>query len=341
MFLFLYQTHVNVMNLVKIYLLSVLVLLFAGCSTKNSPYQELTVSLNGQCPIVLIDDDVELTKVTCTESSYTIELTLLKDGLTNVESLKALDVEYKERLEKEQPVDWEMMKQKKGSVPFVNTLYTYSSTFATVVDSIVKNIRANLTEEQIEYMDEYMISFYPLYIHVTDEEGDQFVSVHYNAEQVLDAAYAREELLNTIRPIELSLAFSFNEQFMASLNEEVRFCGTPHITKENVLLIPCYYDAEPLVRKPSRPLFLKEVWTNYFNEEILREYLAVQMDKYTSLKRFFKACVRRGVDLKFTLEGTKDAIDYDLASPELIKKWESWGGNDTIVISSQELERLL
>lgn len=329
------------MNLVKIYLLSVLVLLFAGCSTKNSPYQELAVSLNGQCPIVLIDDEVELTKVTCTESFYTIGLTLLKDGLTNVESLKALDMEYKERLEKEQPVDWEMMKQKKGSVPFVNTLYTYSSTFATIVDSIVKNIRANLTEEQKMVMDESMISFYPLYIDVTDEEGNQFVSVQYNEERVLDATYTREELLNTVRPIELSLAFGFNEQSMASLNEEVRFCGTPHITKEKVLLIPCYYDAEPLARKPSRPLFLKEVRADYFNEEILREYLTVQMGKYSSLKRFFRACVRRGVDLKFTLEGMKDAIDYELASPEFIKKWESWGGNDTIVIPSQELNRLL
>ena len=329
------------MDLVKNYLLSVLVLLLSGCSTKNSQYQELTASLNGQCPIVLIDGEVELTKVTCSESSYTIWLTLLKDGLTAVESLKALDAEYKERLEREMSNDWEMMKQEKGSVPFVNTLYTYSSAFATIVDSIIKNIRVNLTEEQKMVMDENIISFYPLYIDVTDEEGDQFVTVHYNEEQVLNAAYTREDLLNTVRPIELSLAFGFNEQFMASLNEEIRFCGNPHITKENVLLIPCYYDAEPLARKPSRPLFLKEVQANYFNEDILREYLAVQMGKHTSLKRFFKACMKRNVDLKFVLEGVKDAIDYDLASSQMIKEWESWGGNDTIVVSSQTLKDLL
>lgn len=329
------------MNLVKNYLLSVFILLFAGCSSKNSQYQELTASLNDQCPIVLIDDEVELTKVTCTESSYTICLTLLKDGFTDVESLKALDMEYKERLEKEQPVDWEIMKQKRGSVPFVNTLYVYSSTFATIVDSIIKNIKANLTEEQIMVMDENMISFYPLYIDITDEKGERFVAVHYNEEQVLNAAYTNEDLLNTVRPIELSLAFGFNEQFMASLNEEVRFCGTPYITKENVLLIPCYYDAEPLARKPSRPLFLKEVQADYFNEDILREYLAIQMGKYTSLKRFFKACMNRNVDLKFVLEGVKDAIDYDLASSQMIKEWESWGGNDTIVVSSQTLKDLL
>ena len=51
--------------------------------------------------------------------------------------------------------------------------------------------------------------------------------------------------------------------------------------------------------------------------------------------------MKRNVDLKFVLEGVKDAIDYDLASSQMIKEWESWGGNDTIVVSSQTLKDLL
>ena len=75
-----------------------------------------------------------------------------------------------------------------------------------------------------------------------------------------------------------------------------------------------------------------EVKEKFFNSKILEDYLADRMAENENIRRFLNACFRRGIGIQFIVDGFKDGIDYDLSTPEFIKRWESWGGSDSIVI---------
>ena len=117
------------------------------------------------------------------------------------------------------------------------------------------------------------------------------------------------------------------------LNNEVEFERIPQITNDGCLKIFCSYNADPYFREKQEPLKIGEVREKYFNKEILEDYIVAQENKSNSIHRYLQACGRRGIKIKFMISGNKDAIDRDLASPEFVKEWESWGGKDSLVIS--------
>lgn len=298
-------------------LLIVLLIVGHSCKNTNINFRSLSDSLNLKCPITLIDDEAKLTKVSCTRYSFALHLTLLKDGLTDVKSLNALNSDYTERLEKDIADDLET-----GYLPFIKALYSNSPQFRNVVGKIVNVLDNDMRSESTQ-------GFYPLNIIVRDEICTDSIVLTYNEEWSMEE---NNDLLNKSMPVELfSLAY---QDGRSSLNEKVFFMGIPNVTEDNYLEILCYYDAGPY-------LSLAEVQKQYFNRIVLTEFLSKKIDDCASVKTFFKACTRRNVGIKFLLEGTKDAIDYDLVSLQLIKEWESWGGNDTIIIDSQELNNLL
>lgn len=302
----------------RIFFYSFILLIWGySCKNINVKYQSLTDSINSQCPIILMDDEVKLTKVSCTKNSFALHLTLLKDGLTDVKSLNALNADYTERLEKDIAVNLET-----GYLPFIKALYSNSPQFRTVVGEIVNVLDDDMGSESTH-------GFYPLNIIVRDEICTDSIVLTYNEEWEMEE---KVNLLNKAMPVELFSLVRWNGR--TSLNEKVHFSGIPKVTEDNYLEVPCDYDAGP-------SLSLTEVQKQYFNRIVLSEFLSKQINYCGSVKTFFKACTRRNVGVKFLLKGTKDAIDYDLASPQLIKEWESWRGNDTIVIDLQELKDLL
>ncbi|WP_025830784.1 hypothetical protein [Bacteroides stercorirosoris] len=168
----------------------------------------------------------------------------------------------------------------------------------------------------------------PLGIRISDET-DTLVYT-YNDEWEYLTEY---EWLNAIMPIEMC-GWTSEGNTLPPLNDVVKVTSTPRVSKEGTLKIYCSYDADPAYTLSGKPMCISEVREKYFNKKILEDYLTALKKENKSIQRYMDACGRRGIGVKFVVEGRKDGIDYDLADSEFIKRWERCGGNDSIIISA-------
>jgi len=289
--------------------------LLVGCSVNNSKFQPLAESLNSLCPIILLDGEAELTKATCPAAKFQIDITLHKESPVSVSSLRALDDEYSRLVQEmgEYGIDG-----KTGGQAFLKGLIAQSPILAQMIDTIA--VAASTPESTQGWV--------PLDIRICDET-DTLVYTYNNEWEYL----TEHEWLDAIMPIEMCGCTSEGSK-LPPLNEVVKVTGIPHVNKEGVLKIYCSYDADPAYTLSGNPMYISEVREKYFNKRILEDYLTALKKENKSIQRYMDACGRCGIGVKFVVEGRKDGIDYDLADSEFIKRWERWGGNDSIIISA-------
>lgn len=261
-----------------------------------------------------MEHEIEIAGVTYLKGRFQIDIALHDEAPASVATLQALNEEYTRRVQAE----YDETNREIGGLPFIKGMISRSPLLMQMIDSIAF---ATSTPESTQ-------GYLPLNIRICDETDT--LTYTYNEEWEY---LAENEWLNAIMPMEMQKYFGrTGEGATLMLNEEIRLEGSPFVSKDGYLDIHCSYDAMPDFREPPVPMRLKNIRGRYFSAAILKDYLKRQSDEHRPIERFLKACNRRNIKLRFLLEGVKDEIDYDLASPQLIKEWESWGGNDTIII---------
>lgn len=302
------------MNIVKTIAFLNLLLVVMACTSKGNKQQALANSLNSQCPILQMEYEIEITGVTYFNGRFQIDIALHDEAPVSVANLQALNEEYARRVQAE----YDETNREIGGLPFIKGMISRSPLLMQIIDSIAF---ATSTPESIQ-------GYLPLNIRICDETDT--LTYIYNEEWEY---LAENEWLNAIMPMEMQKVFGrTGEGATLMLNEEIRLEGFPFVSKDGYLDIHCSYAAMPDFRKPPVPMRLKDIKGKYFSEIILKDYLKKRKEEFYSIERFLKACAKRNLKVRFLLEGLKDGIDCDLASPQLIKEWESWGGNDTVVI---------
>ncbi len=294
--------------------------LLVACSQQDDKCLSLAEQWNSKCPMPLIVDEVELSHVSYAAGGFVVDVVLKDDAPTSIKALQALDERYSKSVERAEVYHTEA--KEVGTMPFTKGLITSSAALATLVDSIV--VLTNTTESTQGAV--------PLKFVIKDaspQRGDSIV-LAYNEQW---ESITGREWLNAIVPVEMLAAFGYTgDGDVPELNDEVAFIGTPKISGDGYLNISCSYDAMPYFRKSGLPLTIAEVREKFCNEDLLMEYLIAHKDENPSTYKFLQACKRRGVKLKFTIEGHKDELETDLAAPEMVDEWKRWGGCDTIVI---------
>lgn len=303
----------------KYFCIAIVVASFLGCSVNDRQhYQSLADSLNSQCPIKALDGETEVTQVACTANKFQIIITLNNEAPISVSALKALNEEYIRLIQEaeEYGETCGVTDREIGGKAFLKGLMTQSSTFMQIVDTIAL---ATSTPESTQ-------GWIPLDIYICDET-DTLVYT-YNSEW---ASLTEHEWLNAIMPIEMC-KWTSERSALPPLNEVIAVNGIPHVNQDGLLRIYCSYDADPAYTHSGKPMCIDEIKGKYFSKKILEDYLADRMAESKDICRYLNACSRRGIGIQFIVDGFKDGIDYDLSTPEFIKKWESWGGSDSIVI---------
>lgn len=303
------------MSLIKAITFLGLLLIVIACTSKDDKHQALADSLNSQCSISQMENEIEITGVTYLTGRFQIDIALHDEAPVSVVTLQALNEEYARRVQAE----YDEINREMGGLPFIKGIISRSPLLMQMIDSIAL---ATSTPESTQ-------GYLPLDIRICDETDT--LTYTYNEEWEY---LAENEWLNAIMPMEMQKYFGWiGEGSTLMLNEEIRLEGFPFVSKDGYLDIHCSYDAMPDFRKPPVPMRLKDIKGKYFSEIILKDYLKKRKEEFHSIERFLKACAKRNLKIRFLLEGLKDGIDYDLASPQLIKEWESWGGNDTVVVA--------
>lgn len=305
----------------RIYLFSILVatILLVACSSESSKYQMLANSFNNNCPVMLMDGEVELTNIAYSDGLFHINITLHDDAPISVRGLQTLNDEYSREM-KETDENNPYMSEKGGRM-FLCGVISESPILSQIIDSIA--IATSTVESTQGYV--------PLEINICDATDK--ISYEYNVEW---EAIDKQRWLSAIMPVEIQRNFGYtNNGKMPKQNEKVQFNGITSISEDNYLTVHCSYDAMPHSTNSYKPMNLCDIKGTFFSVPILMNHLK-QM-KNAPDRRFLKACAKRGVGIRFLLKGDKDAIDPDMVSAEEFKKCESRGGNDTIVISAKQL----
>lgn len=307
---------------IKIIVFSLLSLAAIACSSKSSEYKSLADSLNSRCPVMLMDGEVELTKISYSAGLFHVDLTLCDEAPISVAGLQALNDEHS-RLVKEIEGSDEIERDIGGRV-FLYGVISESPMLAQMIDSLAL---ATSTPESTQ-------GYVPIEISVCDATD----TICYKYNEDIEKPDKRK-WLTAIMPMEMQNAFGFvGDGEMPELNEEVKFNGIPSISEDGYLTVHCSYDAMPYFRDLHKPMRLSDIKGKYFSVTILMNHLKAM--KKNPVGRFLKACAKRNVGMRFSLTGEKDGIDPDMVSPQEVKEWKSWGGDDTIVISAQQLRSL-
>ena len=289
---------------------------FVSCSQTDKQCYSFAESWNGKCPITLVKDEVTLTNVRYSKDEFVLSISVGDSAPTSVLSLRKLIEEYTWRMQEVE--DYHLNGKEIGGLPFVKSVVSRSTVLTQIIDSI-----AYLT-----YTPESTQGCLPLIISISDET-DSLAYVYNETWERL----TEYECMNAIMPVEMC-TWTSNISPLPPLNDVVRVVGIPHISDEGILKIHCLYDADLAYTRSGKPVYIDDIREKYFNSKILGNYLADRMAENENIHRFLNACERRGIGIQFIVEGFKDGIDYDLSTPEFIKQWESWGGCDSIVISS-------
>lgn len=287
---------------------------FVSCSQTDKQCYSFAESWNNKCPITLVKDEVTLTNVRYSKDEFILSISVGDSAPTSVLSLRKLIEEYSWRMQEVE--DYHLNGKEIGGLPFVKSIVSKSPVLTQIIDSI-----AYLT-----YTSESTQGYLPLIISISDETDSLAYVYNEMWERLTEYEY-----MNAIMPVEMC-TWTSNISPLPPLNDVVRVVGIPHISDEGILKIYCSYDASPYYTRSGEPVCIDDIRGKYFSKKILEDYLAELMVKSENICRFLKACERHGIGIQFIVEGFKDGIDYDLATPEFIKQWESWSGSDSIVI---------
>lgn len=282
-------------------------------------YQVLADSLNNLCPLEITKEEISLTQVSYSKGNFFIELTLHDDAPTSLAVLSSLHEEYSKRID-EIGDDVEMI----GIMPFIMGLMEQSSTIKDFVNAIEPFV--DTPESTQGYM--------PIKFILKDNTQMQDTITYNNLWEEVEM----NEWLNAIMPVEMCKWTMTGDNVLPPLNEVVRIGGIPHVSKDGFLKIYCLYDADPFYSHSGKPMRISDIRGKYFSKKILEDYLSDRMAESNNIRRFLNACERRGISIQFIVDGFKDNIDYDLSTPEFIKRWESWGGKDSIVVTVDALQ---
>lgn len=289
--------------------------IFVSCSQHDKRCISFAESWNSKCPINLVKDEVVLTNVHYSKGEFILSVSVSDNAPTSVLSLRTLNDEYSWRMQNVE--NYYKYGQEIGGLPFVKGVICKSPVVAQLIDTIAY-LTCTLESTQ---------GYLPLLIGISDETDSLTYCYNEDWEQLTEY-----EWLNAIMPIEMCQWASIAENVLPPLNDVVKVTGIPHISEEGILKVRCSYDADPAYTHSGEPMCIGEVKEKFFNSKILEDYLADCMAENENIRRFLNACFRRGIGIQFIVDGFKDGIDYDLSTPELIKRWESWGGSDSIVI---------
>lgn len=298
----------------SLYLLG-LIYVFVSCSQTDKQCYSFADSWNNKCPITLVKNEATLTNVRYSKDEFILSISVGDSAPTSVLSLRKLIEEYSWRMQEVE--DYHLNDKEIGGLPFVKSVVCRSPVLTQIIDSI-----AYLT-----YTPESTQGYRPLIISISDET-DSLAYVYNEMWERL----TEYECMNAIMPVEMC-TWTSNISPLPPLNDVVRVVGIPHISDEGILKIYCLYDADPAYTRSGKPVYIDDIREKYFNSKILGNYLADRMAESKDIYRFLNACSRRGIDIQFIVDGFKDGIDYDLSTPEFIKRWESWGGSDSIIVS--------
>ncbi len=287
---------------------------FVSCSQKDKRCYSFAESWNSKCPISLVKDEITAANVRYSKGEFILSISVGDSAPISVLSLHKLNDEYSWRMQEVE--NYYKNGKEIGGAPFIKGVICKSPVVAQLIDSI-----AYLTNTP-----ESTQGFSPLLIGISD--GIDSLTYRYNEDWEQLTEY---EWLNSIIPIEMC-EWASKESPLPPLNDVVKVTGIPHISKEGVLKIHCSYDADPAYTRSGTPVCIDDIRRKYFNKKILEDYLVDRMAESKDIYRFLNACSRRGIDIQFIVDSFKDEIDYDLSTPEFIKRWESWGGSDSIVI---------
>lgn len=299
------------------FFLALLLLSFlSSCSSTDRKYSSFVNSWNDKCPISIIDGEVSLNNIRYSEGNFYLTLRLNDKAPVTINSLNKLNDEYRRRIE-EADGDYYSIKEIGGG-SFVKGVIFESTLVTQLIDTI------SLMTSTVESTQGWV----PLTFVISD--GTDSLSYQYNNGDWFPLS--ESDWLNSIMPVEMCVWTTNRYGYsLPPLNDVVKVSGIPQI-KDGVMKIDYFYWADPFYTETGNPMNIKEVKEKYFNEKVLKSYIKSLKEKSEDVTRFLNACSRRGISIQFNVNGAKDGIDYDLASPEFIKKWESWGGDDSITI---------
>lgn len=306
--------RMNYLVIIKTVLCTLFSSVLVSCSQADKRCYSFAESWNSKCPVSLVNDEVVLTGVRYSKGEFVLFISVNDNAPASVLSLQRLNEEYAKRIQ--EISDYDQNGKEIGGASFIKGVIFKSSAIAQLIDSI-----AYLT-----YTPESTQGWVPLNIRICDETDT--LSYNYNEEWERLTEY---EWLNAVMPVEMC-EWTSEGNPLPPLNEVVKVTGIPRISKEGVLNIYCSYDADPAYTRSGKPVCIDDIISTYFSKRILKVYLADRMAESNDVRRYLNACKRRNISIQFIVDGLKDEIDYDLATPEFTKRWESWGGSDSIIV---------
>jgi hypothetical protein len=291
--------------------------LLCACTSPANREQSFIESFNARCPISIEEKGVDISRVTRDKNAYALYITLNSGCATSVPALRKIDLHYS---------TWF---NGVGSRAFLYHLENESQEFGKAIDEIKNFIYTN------DYNGESTQGFLPLEIVIKDcgAPADSIVFT-YNEQYETDDT----EPLNAIMPP------AFIDFFGGKSGErppgEIFFTRVPRIT-DGCLNIFCYYYPLSINRKDGRSISIGEVREKYMNEGILLRTIETLMTRDNATRRFINACIADGITLRCEIDDTKDVLDYDLASPELVREYSNCGGYDEFYVSNEAFAAIL
>lgn len=304
----------NVLIIISLVIVSLSAIVLDSCSNPDKRKQLFAESWNSKCPIPLVKDEINLEGLSFSNGQFVLSLYLTDNAPTTISSLRQLNEEYDNRLEAvgEYNQNLDII----GSFIFTRGIVCNSAVISQIIDSI----------STLAYTPESTHGFLPLVIDISD--GTDKLQYQYSEDWIKPTEY---EWLNAIMPVELCQWQSRGGP-LPPLNDVVNVSGVPKVCNDGYLRMYCTYYASPYNTDSGLPVSIGDIREKCFSKTLLENYLSDRMFECVAARRFFNACAKRDVHVKFIVEGIKDMIDYDLSSPEQIREWESWGGSDSIIV---------
>ena len=297
-------------------LLTFTAFLFA-CTSPANRKQKFAEDFNARCPIFIEERGVEIFSIIANKNEYTLYVGLNENCATTVPALRKIDSLYSTGF------------NGMGSRTFIYHLEKESREFGKVIDEIKNFIY------KYEYNGESTQGFLPLKIVIKDcgATADSVVFT-YNEQYETDDS----EMLNTVMPP------AFIDFFSGKSGEElpggIFFTRTPQIA-DGCLNIFCNYFPLSINRKDGKSISIGEVREKYMNEAILLRTIETLMTRDNATRRFINACIADGITLRCEIDDTKDVLDYDLASPELVREYNNCGGWGEFYVSNEAFATIL
>ena len=291
--------------------------LLCACTSPANRKQSFIESFNARCPISIEENGVDISHATRDKNAYALYITLNRGCATSVPALRKIDSHYS--------IGFNGV----GSRAFLYHLENESQEFGKAIDEIKNFIYTN------DYNGESTQGFLQLRIIIKDcgAPADSIIFT-YNEQYETDDT----EPLNAIMPP--AFIRFFGGKSGEQLPGEIFFTRVPRIT-DGCLNIFCHYYPLSINRKDGKSISIGEVREKYMNEGILLRTIETLMTRDNATRRFINACIADGITLRCEIDDTKDVLDYDLASPELVREYSNCGGYDEFYVSNEAFAAIL